>query len=376
MVGGDRGPRVGRQAGENRIGAVERRETPVVGRERLVRCDREVEKDDLPAAPERDGVRRAPVTVAVVRRDIAGVTVSHRVAVEEAPPALTRARAAFVVAAHRRDRCGGKKRRCRPEEIRRPGVPAVPPWAGVAAVRRVGTGVFAVQIVADVDDQVGMLGGGARGDPGEWEGVRIVARLRRIVRRLDPAPGVADHDDAVDDTLRHRQRHTADRRPARRRRQRGVAHRHRKRGRFRIFRGRRGRTPGDGRGGKADRHRYGATIDHHHRARRRRHHPGNRTAVAHDDIGGVCGRRGGGEESGHRGGEHRNRAAQQRRPANHGRETPARVSSARLSSARAAAIIGAMRGSVSSLVTTMAPMTWLASVSLGKWTPQMTRLSA
>ncbi len=55
---------------------------------------------------------------------------------------------------------------------------------------RVGAGGLAVVIIADVDDQVAVSGGGARGNPGEGKLRGVVARLRRLAGCLDAAAGV------------------------------------------------------------------------------------------------------------------------------------------------------------------------------------------
>jgi len=67
--------------------------------------------------------------------------------------------------------------------------------------------------------------GGGLGNRGEGIGLGIVARLHRIVRRLDPAAGVADDDDPLDRLGLHRNRPAMDRHILRRGRNHGIADR-------------------------------------------------------------------------------------------------------------------------------------------------------
>ena len=114
-------------------------------------------------------------------------------------------------------RCGGV------EEVRRPRVPAIAPRAPCAAGIAVGAGVFAILIITDMDDKVGVRAGRARGDAGKGELGRIVARLEGVVGRLQPAAGIADDDDAPNVGTGQRQADAADHRARRACRQRQVA---------------------------------------------------------------------------------------------------------------------------------------------------------
>ncbi len=101
--------------------------------------------------------------------------------------------AGFVIAAHENPRRGGQEVGGGLEEI---GVPCLPDVAGrTARAELVGRALlFATEIVADVDDELRLLGGGARGDSFEGPLRGIVAILN--AEALDPASGIAEDDDA------------------------------------------------------------------------------------------------------------------------------------------------------------------------------------
>ena len=127
---------------------------------------------------ERHGVRRAVVADVVVGRDVAVLPRRDRPRIEEAPPALPRAIARFVVAAHDDPRRGGEQPARRLEEVGLPCVPAVAPRAAGASGLRGGHALFAIVIVADVDDEVGLPSRRPR-----WR------RARTATRRGSSQPG-------------------------------------------------------------------------------------------------------------------------------------------------------------------------------------------
>src|SRR6185436_17628696 len=105
-----------------------------VRRDRRVADARRIEHERAPLATERYGVRLAHVADRIVTRGVAIASALERSRVEEAPPALARAVAHLVVAAHDDPRRGLEQRPRRREQIGVPGIPAVAPRASAAAV--------------------------------------------------------------------------------------------------------------------------------------------------------------------------------------------------------------------------------------------------
>ncbi len=209
----------------------------------------------------------------------------HRQPVEETEPALAGADAVLVVAPDHDPRRGGQKRRRRREEIRIPGVPAVAEGTAGAAPVVDRACRFTVMIIADMDHEIGARGRRHRGDFGKRPCHGIIAVLGRIARR-QPAPGVAEYQDALRVRPRQRQRLAVHDRGDRPRRHRDLAAPHREDGGFDILeRPVRLRTHRHGRRGAVEQHgRTGIVRDRPH-ARRAvraefdplRQHPGLRT---------------------------------------------------------------------------------------------------
>src|SRR5204863_5163572 len=106
---------------------------------------------------------------------------------------LSAASAQFVIAANHDPGCRREERRRRVEEIGLPTRPIVAMRAAGAAGAPGRTGADPVVIVAKVNDEIGPLGGGARGYRSERPGGRIAAILDRL--SFEAAAGIADHDD-------------------------------------------------------------------------------------------------------------------------------------------------------------------------------------
>ena len=134
------------------------------------------------SAPRPSGtdVGIAVVADVVVGRRVAVLPRRDRPRIEEAPPALPRAVARFVIAAHDDPRRGGEQIARRLEEIGLPRVPAVAPrTAGAPGVTR-GACAFAIVIVADVDDEIGRRRGGGVGDALERPRCGVVAAWKTL----------------------------------------------------------------------------------------------------------------------------------------------------------------------------------------------------
>ncbi len=116
--------------------------------------------------------------------------------IEEPEPAETAAAALLVIAAHHDPGGGSKERLRRIEEIGLPGIPGVAIGTAAAAGPRGRAGRLAIEIIADMDDEIGLLGRGLGGDRGEGPGGWIVAILDEIA--LEPTARIADDDDAPD----------------------------------------------------------------------------------------------------------------------------------------------------------------------------------
>ena len=174
---------------------------------------RRVEHDELRvdgARPERHGVRLAVIGECIVGRVVAGLPRFDRPRVEEAPPALAGARARLVVAARDDPRRRREQPLGRREKVGLPRVPAVAPRTARAPGVARRAGVFAIQIIADVEDEVRPEIGRGVSHRAERPRDRAVAILEPVVEDRQPASGVADHRDPLHVGLRQRQRTSAD----------------------------------------------------------------------------------------------------------------------------------------------------------------------
>src|SRR5262249_61666191 len=108
-----------------------------------------------------------------------------------------------MIAAHNDPRRGAQRRGGRGEEIGLPGRPVVAMWAARAAGVARETGALAVEIIADVDDEVGVdlsnPCGQTRKQPArrdvavlELAQILVVIRPGRPLGRLETAAGVAE----------------------------------------------------------------------------------------------------------------------------------------------------------------------------------------
>src|SRR5258707_635455 len=84
-----------------------------------------------------------------------------------------------------RDAVGGQlggfeERSSGPEEFGFPSLPIVPPRRPFALGPCVGTGLFAIMVIADMDDEINMARDAALDHPCERPGIRIVAALPLI----------------------------------------------------------------------------------------------------------------------------------------------------------------------------------------------------
>ena len=125
--------------------------------------------------------------------------------VEEREPSHRIAIAGLVIAAHE-DPGGAAEECCRwRKEIRVPGRPVVAVRVALATCEVGGAGTFPVEIIADMDDQVGVPGGNGFGHLSERPRLGIIAGLIFLLPGVDAATGVADDGDAANRALRKRQ---------------------------------------------------------------------------------------------------------------------------------------------------------------------------
>src|SRR5204863_1656840 len=124
--------------------------------------------------------------------------------IEKTEPSLTGARALLVIAAQDDPRRCCEERHCRLEEIGLPDIPPVAPWTPVASCNRCWARIFAIVIIADVNDEIrGKARCGGR-DAGERPCCWIVARLPYAEGLVQPTTRVAQHDDPLGFDFRQR----------------------------------------------------------------------------------------------------------------------------------------------------------------------------
>ena len=152
---------------------------------------------------------------------VASPQTRRRARVEVTKPAGAVAVARLVVAAREHERRAREHRRGRRQEVGVPGRCVVAVRAA-GAVRERRARVLAVEVVADVDHEIGMHRRDRARDAGKRPPVGIVARLR--AEHVDAAAGVAQHDDRARIVRRRRQRALADADPPRSDGHRDVAH--------------------------------------------------------------------------------------------------------------------------------------------------------
>jgi hypothetical protein len=127
-------------------------------RERRDTDRRRVEHDELRVEgtlPERHGVRLAVVADRIVARVVAGLARSERPRVEKAPPALSGPCTRLVVSARDDPWRRFEEPPGRRKEVGLPCVPTVAPRTARAPGIAQRAGIFAVDIIADVKDEVG-----------------------------------------------------------------------------------------------------------------------------------------------------------------------------------------------------------------------------
>mmetsp|Transcript_20972 Transcript_20972/g.80852 ORF Transcript_20972/g.80852 Transcript_20972/m.80852 type:complete len:363 (+) Transcript_20972:1485-2573(+) len=157
---------------------------------------RRVEDDELAARRQRHHKGRREVAVIQARRLGAAAASWAGGGVEVAHPALPGTAAGLVVAAHEDPGRRGQQRACGLEKIGLPGVVAIAPGAGLANGHARRAGAFAVVVVADMYDQVGLQGERLCEHALKGPVDRVVAALVGQVGCLQPATGVADDNDA------------------------------------------------------------------------------------------------------------------------------------------------------------------------------------
>src|SRR5207244_7178490 len=119
-----------------------------------------------------------------------------------------------VVAAGHDPRRGSEQRRRRRKEIGLPGLPVVAIRAALAARVALWAGALAIDVVADVNDQVGLARGNGLAQPGERP-LRLLVAILELASRmilmvvlvlrlggLEPTAGVAQHRDRAEAWLR------------------------------------------------------------------------------------------------------------------------------------------------------------------------------
>src|SRR5262245_14672552 len=97
----------------------------------------------------------------------------ERARIEQPPPTLSGAIAILMIAA--RPHPWRRRQQCRPrrEKVGVPAVPAIAPWRADTARMFRRAGVFPIQIIADMDDEIGAPRRRMRGHRGEGIGLWI-----------------------------------------------------------------------------------------------------------------------------------------------------------------------------------------------------------
>ncbi len=184
MVGQDVVFRAPGQGLDLLIGVAVAGSAEIIGGDRTAGGVGAVIDDQLGPIAQGHAIRVAIVAHIVMGRIVAVAPGDQGPWIQEPPPALPRPRAGFVIAPHHRPGRGAQERVGGREEVRPPGVRSVAPGAARATGLIGRAGVFAVEVIAHMDDQIGLPLRRRRRDPGEGVFLGIVAGLVGSVAAL------------------------------------------------------------------------------------------------------------------------------------------------------------------------------------------------
>src|SRR5438477_8161257 len=185
----------------------QRRELRGIG-SHLVRQREEIVRVSTVKNEEVEAADREPVRIGVV-----GAIATRGARIEEAEPAPPTAAAQLVIAAYDDPRRGGEKRRRRIEEVSLPGSPVIAMRAAGTAGASGRATADPVIVIAEMDYEIGPVGGRVRGNRGERPGGRAATILDRTP--FEPTAGIADHNDTLHLRRHDRQYRAADGQPRR-----------------------------------------------------------------------------------------------------------------------------------------------------------------